>query len=147
MTAVRNAEATWEGDLLTGKGKVSATTSRAFSDLPVTWGSRTEAADGRTSPEELIAAAHASCFEMALSGTLARGGTPPEHLAVGATVTFDKTDAGWRIVSSALKVVGRVPGIDAAGFLAAAEATRDGCPVSVALAGNVKLSVEASLES
>lgn len=147
MTAVRNAEATWEGDLLTGKGKVSATTSGAFRDLPVTWGSRTEAADGRTSPEELIAAAHASCFEMALSGALARGGTPPEHLAVGATVTFDKTDAGWRIVSSALKVVGRVPGIDAAGFLAAAEAIRDGCPVSVALAGNVELSVEASLES
>lgn len=147
MTAVRNAEATWEGDLLTGKGKVSATTSGAFRDLPVTWGSRTEAADGRTSPEELIAAAHASCFEMALSGALARGGTPPEHLAVGATVTFDKTDAGWRIVSSALKVVGRVPGIDAAGFLAAAEATRDGCPVSVALTGNVKLSIEASLES
>ena len=82
MTAVRNAEATWEGDLLTGKGKVSATTSGAFRDLPVTWGSRTEAADGRTSPEELIAAAHASCFEMALSGALARGGTPPEHLAV-----------------------------------------------------------------
>ncbi len=147
MTAVRHAEATWEGDLLTGKGKVSATTSGAFRDLPVTWGSRTEAADGRTSPEELVAAAHASCFEMALSGALARGGTPPEHLAVEATVTFDKTEAGWRIVSSALTVVGRVPGIDAAGFLAAAEATRDGCPVSVALKGNVALSVEASLES
>jgi osmotically inducible protein OsmC len=147
MTAVRHAEATWEGDLQTGQGKVSATTSGAFRDLPVTWGSRTEAADGRTSPEELIAAAHASCFEMALSGALARGGTPPEHLAVGATVTFDKTDAGWRIVSSALTVVGRVPGIDPAGFLAAAEATRDGCPVSMALKGNVELSVEASLES
>jgi lipoyl-dependent peroxiredoxin len=147
MTAVRRAEATWEGDLLSGKGKVSATTSGAFRDLPVTWGSRTEASDGRTSPEELIAAAHASCFEMALSGALARGGTPPEHLSVSATVTFDKLEAGWRIVSSALTVVGRVPGIDAAGFLAAAEATRDGCPVSVALTGNVKLSVEASLES
>jgi osmotically inducible protein OsmC len=147
MTAVRRAEATWEGDLLTGKGIVSAATSGAFHDLPVTWGSRIEASDGRTSPEELIAAAHAACFEMALSGALARGGTPPEHLAVGATVTFDKTDAGWRIVSSALTVRGRVPGLDAAGFRAAAEATRDGCPVSVALTGNVTLSVEASLES
>ncbi|MEO8228932.1 MAG: OsmC family peroxiredoxin [Chloroflexota bacterium] len=147
MTAVRRAEATWEGDLLSGKGKVSATTSGAFRDLPVTWGSRTEAADGRTSPEELVAAAHASCFEMALSGALARGGTPPEHLTVTATVTFDKLEAGWRVVSSALTVVGRVPGIDAAGFLAAAEATRDGCPVSVALMGNVALSVEASLEA
>ncbi|MGZ8527943.1 MAG: OsmC family peroxiredoxin [Candidatus Limnocylindrales bacterium] len=147
MTAVRHAEATWEGDLLTGQGTVSATSSGAFRDLAVTWGSRTEASDGRTSPEELIAAAHAACFEMALSGALARGGTPPEHLAVGATVTFDKTEAGWRIVSSALTVVGRVPGIDAAGFRAAAEATRDGCPVSVALKENVELSVEANLES
>lgn len=147
MSAVRRAEATWEGDLLSGKGKVSAATSGAFRDLPVTWGSRTEASDGRTSPEELIAAAHASCFEMALSGTLARGGTPPEHLAVTATVTFDKLEAGWRVVSSALTVVGRVPGIDADGFRAAAEATRDGCPVSVALKGNVELSVESSLES
>ncbi len=146
MTAVRHAEATWEGDLVSGKGKVSAISSGAFRDLPVTWGSRTEAPDGRTSPEELIAAAHASCFEMALSGALARGGTPPEHLAVSATVTFDKLEPGWRIVCSALTVVGRVPGIDEAGFRAAAEATRDGCPVSVALTGNVELSVEASLE-
>jgi osmotically inducible protein OsmC len=146
MTAIRRAEATWQGDLLTGKGHVSAGSSGTFRDLPVSWGSRTEAPEGRTSPEELIAAAHASCFEMALAGALARGGTPPEHLAVTATVTFDKLEAGWRIVSSALTVVGRVPGIDAAGFVAAAEAIRDGCPVSVALKGNVELSVEASLE-
>jgi osmotically inducible protein OsmC len=147
MTAVRHAEATWEGDLLTGRGVVSAVSSGAFRDVPVSWAARTESPDGRTSPEELIAAAHAACFEMALSGALTRGGTPPEHLAVSATVTFDKLDGGWRVVSSALKVVGRVPGIDAAGFRAAAEATRDGCPVSVALKGNVELSVEASLES
>jgi osmotically inducible protein OsmC len=147
MTAIRRAEASWAGDLLTGRGTVTAATSGAFRDLPVTWAARTEASDGRTSPEELIAAAHASCFEMALSGALARGGTPPEHLAVTATVTFDKTDAGWRVVSSALTVVGRVPGLDADGFRAAAEATRDGCPVSVALQGNVALSVEATLEA
>jgi osmotically inducible protein OsmC len=147
MTAVRRAEAAWEGDLISGHGTVSATSSGSFRDLPVSWAARTEAPEGKTSPEELIAAAHAACFEMALSGALARGGTPPLHLAVSAAVTFDKTDAGWRVVSSALTVVGRVPGIDAAGFRAAAEATRDGCPVSQALKGNVALSVEATLEA
>lgn len=146
MTAIRRAEAAWDGDLLTGRGTVTAVSSGAFRDLPVSWAARTEAPEGRTSPEELIAAAHAACFEMALSGALARGGTPPEHLDVSATVTFDKTDAGWRVVSSALAVRGRVPGIDADGFRAAAEATRDGCPVSQALKGNVALSVEAVLE-
>ena len=84
---------------------------------------------------------------MALSGALARGGTPPERLQVSAAVTFDKTEAGWRVVSSALTVIGRVPGLDAAGFRAAAEGARDGCPVSVALKGNVALSVEATLEA
>ena len=147
MTAVRRAKAAWEGDLVSGKGTVSAVSSGAFKDLPVSWGARTESPGGKTSPEELIAAAHAACFEMALSGALARGGTPPERLAVTAEVTFDKLDAGWRVVSSALTVVGRVQGLDAAGFRAAAEATRDGCPVSVALKGNVELSVEATLEA
>jgi lipoyl-dependent peroxiredoxin len=147
MTAIRRAEAAWEGDLLTGRGTVSALSSGVFRDLPVSWAARTEAPEGKTSPEELIAAAHAACFEMALSGALARGGTPPEHLDVSATVTFDKTDAGWRVVSSALTVRGRVPGIDADGFRAAAESTRDGCPVSVALKGNVELSVEANLDA
>jgi osmotically inducible protein OsmC len=147
MTAVRRAEATWEGDLLSGKGTVSAVSSGVFHDLPVSWGARTESPEGKTSPEELIAAAHASCFEMALSGALARGGTPPERLSVTAAVTFDKTDDGWRVVSSALTVVGRVPGLDAAGFRAAADGARDGCPVSVALKGNVALSVEATLEA
>jgi osmotically inducible protein OsmC len=147
MTAVRRAEAAWEGDLVSGRGTVSAVSSGAFRDLPVSWAARTESSDGKTSPEELIAAAHAACFEMALSGALARGGTPPERLAVTAEVTFDKLDAGWRVVSSALTVVGRVPGLDAVGFREAAEATRDGCPVSVALKGNVALSVEATLEA
>ncbi len=147
MTAIRRAEASWQGDLLSGQGTVSAASSGGFTDLPVSWAARTEQSDGKTSPEELLAAAHAACFEMALSGALARGGTPPERLAVGAAVTFDKTEEGWRVVSSALTVVGRVPGIDADGFRAAAEATRDGCPVSQALKGNVALSVEATLEA
>ncbi len=146
MTAIRTAEAAWEGDLTSGRGTVSATSSGSFHDLPVSWAARTEAPEGKTSPEELLAAAHAACFEMALSGALGRGGTPPERLAVTAAVTFDKTDAGWRVVSSVLTVRGTVPGIDAAGFQAAAEATRDGCPISQALKGNVALSVEAALE-
>lgn len=147
MAAVREARVVWEGDLPSGKGVATAATSGAFKELPVTWASRTESADGRTSPEELIAAAHASCFSMALSAGLGRGGTPPQRLEVGATVTFDKLDAGWRVVSSALKVKGRVPGLDQAGFQQAAEGAKDNCPVSPALKGNVQLSVEATLES
>ena len=146
MAAIRRAGATWSGALNTGSGAVSAVSSGAFSELPVTWASRTESSDGRTSPEELVAAAHASCFAMALSGALARAGTPPERLDVSAIVTFDKLEAGWRVVSSALTVRSQVPGMAEADFLAAAEATRDGCPISVALAGNVALSVEATLE-
>lgn len=146
MTAIRRANATWQGDLLTGSGTVSAATSGAFTDLPVTWASRTEAADGRTSPEELVAAAHASCFQMAFSNGLAKAGHPAERLDVSATVTFDKTDAGWSVVSSALTVRGRVPGMDAEAFRAAAHAAKDGCPISRALQGNVALSVEATLE-
>ena len=146
MAAIRRAEATWSGALTTGSGVVSARSSGAFDDLPVTWAARTETSDGRTSPEELLAAAHAACFSMALSGALGRAGTPPEQLDVSAEVTFDKLEAGWRVVSSAITVRGRVPGMTKADFLAAAESTRDGCPVSIALAGNVALSVEATLE-
>jgi len=146
MAATRRAEATWSGALTTGSGAVSAASSGAFTSLPVTWAARTETSDGRTSPEELVAAAHATCFSMALSGALGRAGTPPDRLEVSAVVTFDKLDAGWRVVSSALTVRGWVPGATFADFVAAAEATRDGCPISVALAGNVELSVAATLE-
>ena len=146
MAAVRRAEVTWEGDLARGSGRVTASSSQAFSDLPVSWASRTESPNGRTSPEELVAAAHASCFAMALSFGLGNAGTPPERLQVTAAVTFDKVEAGWRVTSSALSVRGRVPGLDAEGFRKAAEAAKDGCPISQALTGNVDLSVEASLE-
>jgi lipoyl-dependent peroxiredoxin len=147
MSAIRRADVNWTGDLLTGSGVASASSSRAFTDLPVSWAARTEAPAGKTSPEELLAAAHASCYAMAFSGALARGGTPPERLEVSAEVTFDKLDAGWRVVSSALTVRGVVPGISEADFVKAAEAAKDGCPISVALAGNVALSVEATLAS
>lgn len=146
MSAIRRAEVTWTGDLATGGGAVSAVSSGLFSSLPVSWAARTEAPQGKTSPEELLAAAHASCFAMALSAGLARGGTPPTGLAISAEVTFDKVGDGWRVVSSHLKVRGTVPGISAADFVAAAEAAKDGCPISQALKGNVALSVEAALE-
>ena len=145
MAAVRRANVTWEGDLARGLGIVSAESSRAFSELPVSWPSRTESPDGRTSPEELVAAAHASCFAMALSFGLGNAGTPPQKLEVSAEVTFDKVEAGWRVVSSALTVRGRVPGLDADGFRRAAEGAKDNCPISQALKGNVQMSVEASL--
>ena len=143
--AVRRAEATWEGELMSGSGVVSAVSSGLFTDLPVTWASRTEASGGKTSPEELVAAAHAACFSMALSNGLTKAGTPPEELQVSAAVTFQQVEAGWNVASSALTVRGHVHGIDESAFQKAAEAAKDGCPISRALKGNVELSVEASL--
>ncbi len=147
MAAVRRAQATWSGPLATGSGTVSARSSGTFTDLAVSWSARTETPEGMTSPEELVAAAHSACFSMALSGALGRAGTPPDRLDVSAEVTFDKVEAGWRVVSSALTVHGVVPGISAADFTAAAEGARDGCPISQALKGNVALSVVATLEA
>jgi osmotically inducible protein OsmC len=145
VAAVRQARAVWNGDLATGSGEVSAVTSGKFSALPVSWGARTEAPQGKTSPEELLAAAHASCFSMALSAGLAKGGTPPKRLEVSSKVTFDKVGADWTVVSSELEVKGDVPGIDQAAFAKAAEGAKDGCPISRALKNNVKLSVKATL--
>jgi len=146
MAATRTAEVSWNGSLIEGKGTIDYVTSGSFTRLPVTWASRTETADGRTSPEELLASAHASCYAMAFSGGLGRNGTPPASLKVTAKVTFDKVDSGWKVVSSALTVRGNVPGLDAATFAQLAEAAKDGCPISGALKGNVELSVEATLE-
>jgi lipoyl-dependent peroxiredoxin len=145
MSAIRRAEVAWSGDLATGSGTVSAVSSKAFSNLPVSWAARTEAPGGKTSPEELVAAAHSSCFAMAFSADLARGGTPPDSLEVSAEVTFDKVEAGWRVVSSHLTVHGVVPGLSEADFVAAAEKAKDGCPISQALKSNVALSVDATL--
>ena len=145
--AVRRAKTTWDGDLLSGSGVVSAISSGAFTDMPVTWASRTEDSGGRTSPEELVASAHASCFCMALSAGLGGAGTPPSKLEVSAEVTFQQIEGGWKVASSALTVRGDVPGIDAGAFAEAAEAAKDGCPISGALKGNVDLSVTAELVS
>jgi len=146
MTATRTATVTWTGSLLEGSGTTTAASSGLFTDLPISWASRTEGPEGRTSPEELLAAAHASCFAMALSGSLARGGTPPEHMHVSATISFDKVGDAWTVTRSQLEVVGTVPGLDEAGFDAAAQATKDGCPISRALAGNVEIVVASTLE-
>jgi osmotically inducible protein OsmC len=145
MATIRRAEAVWEGDLLSGKGRVSARSSGVFKDQPVSWAARTETPDGKTSPEELLAAAHASCFAMALSAGLAKNKTPATKLEISAVVTFDKVGAGFKVTSSALEVRGTVKGLDANGFAKAAEAAKDGCPISQALKGNVELSVKATL--
>jgi len=145
MAAVRKARAVWNGDLAKGSGEVSAVSSGKFSALGISWGARTESPQGKTSPEELLAAAHASCFAMALSAGLAKAGTPAKKLEVTSTVTFDKVGEDWTVVSSELEVKGEVPGIDAAAFAKAAEGAKDGCPISRALKNNVKLSVRPTL--
>ena len=147
MAAVRQANVSWSGDFLSGKGNVSAASSGAFKQLEVSWPRRSEPdAQGKTSPEELLAASHATCYAMALSNGLGQAGTPPESLDVTATVTFDRVGGGFKVVSSALEVRGRVPNADEAAFQKAAEAAKDGCPISQALKGNVDMSVKATLE-
>ena len=145
MDITRHAEVTWSGDLTSGSGTINYVSSGAFSRLPVTWASRTEAHNGRTSPEELIAAAHASCFSMAFSARLGKNGTPAARLDTKVVITFAKGDAGWKIATSTITVKGDVPGIDLETFKALAEDAKDNCPVSVALKGNVDLVVDASL--
>jgi lipoyl-dependent peroxiredoxin len=146
MAQVRRAAVNWKGDLATGAGTLTAATSGAFSKIPVTWASRTESADGRTSPEELLASAHASCYSMAFSSDLTKAGFKPDSLDVSSEVTFDQVDGKWTVVSSKLTVHGRVPGLDQKKFAEIAAGAKDGCPISRALAGNVALSVEATLE-
>jgi osmotically inducible protein OsmC len=145
MAEVRTAEVNWSGDLQTGAGMIKYVTSGVFSRLPVSWASRTSAHNGKTSPEELLAAAHASCFSMAFSARLGKNGTPPTNLDVKAEVTFDQVDGGWKVTTSKLTVRGVVPGIDQATFDRIAEDARDNCPISKALAGNVALAVETIL--
>lgn len=143
MATDRRAEVTWHGDLKGGSGTIDRVTTGAFGPLDVSWPARTEQPDRVTSPEELIAAAHASCYCMALANTLAGDGNPPTRLSASATVTFVP---GTGITASALTVAGVVPDLDAPAFEAAAQTAKDGCPVSGALKGNVELSVTATLE-
>jgi lipoyl-dependent peroxiredoxin len=140
----RKAEVTWRGDLMTGTGRVDAVTSGAVGGLDVSWPARSEDPNGMTSPEELIAAAHATCFSMALSGGLAREGHAPEELKTSATVTFQPGEGITKIV---LDVAGRVPGMDEDAFEQAATQAKENCPVSKALAGVPEISLNARLQS
>jgi lipoyl-dependent peroxiredoxin len=142
--AERTATCSWDGDLAHGGGVVVGA-SGALDDLAVTWASRTQRSDGKTSPEELIAAAHASCFSMALAHELTEAGNPPEHLEVSAKVTLDERDGAPTITTSDLVVSGRVPGLNAEGFIQAATEAGKNCPVSRAL-GPLDISVTATLE-
>jgi len=147
MAEVRTANVVWNGDLVNGSGMITYVSSGVFSRLPITWASRTSGHEGRTSPEELLAAAHAACFSMAFSSRLAKNGTPADSLDVRVEVTFDQVDGGWKVASSKIKVTGRVPGIDAAAFDRLADDAKDNCPISAAIKGNVDLAVEATLEA
>jgi len=138
------ATAQWEGDLMSGKGKTSAA-GGAFRDANLSWKARTEGAPSSTTPEELLAAAHASCFSMALSHALAQGGHPARRLATTCTVEFGpKAGGGFEVKSSALEVKGQVPGVDQAAFTKAAEGAKTGCPISSAL--KIPMTVKATLE-
>jgi osmotically inducible protein OsmC len=144
MAVERSASATWEGDLMEGSGEVS-TESGVVRNARVTWSARAEQADENTSPEELIAAAHATCVLMALAGELARAGTPPGRLESQATSIFEKTAEGFRFTTMRLSIRGEVEGLDDDGFRRAAEVAAENCPVSQALKGNVEVSLDAAV--
>ena len=145
MAAERRASVTWKGDLRSGSGTIDEVGSGAFGPLDVSWDARSdESPGGKTSPEELIAAAHASCFSMALANGLAKSGNPPERLETSAVVTFVP---GTGITKSALSVKAALPWLDAEVFPAAAEDARKNCPVAQALAGVPEITLDASLDS
>jgi len=143
--AEREAEVVWQGALASGAGELSSG-SGALDGFGVTWASRTEAPGGKTSPEELIAAAHASCFSMALSLVLGQVDATPERLAVRARCTLDEVGGAPRITRSELTVQAHVSGIEEAGFSDAIEKAKALCPVSNALSGNVEITVDAHYE-
>jgi osmotically inducible protein OsmC len=144
MATDRTAEVTWHGDLMSGSGRIDSVSSGAIGGLDVDWGARSEDAESKTSPEELIAAAHAVCFSMALSAGLAGGGHPADELKTSATVTFQP---GEGITKIALTVAATVPGMDPNAFQEAAETAKENCPVSKALASVPEISLDARLQS
>lgn len=147
MTIERRASVTWEGSVTEGSGTFSLRSSGLVTDAPISWAARTEQPGGKTSPEELIAAAHAACYAMAFSAHLGRTASPPERLDVECVVTFEKKpEGGFKVATSTLRVRGRVPGMDQAAFEKAASEGEQGCPVSNALRGNVDIRVEATHE-
>jgi len=142
MATDRKAEVVWQGDLMNGSGTITNVTSGAFGPLDVSWPSRAEDPNGKTSPEELIASAWAACYSMALSHGLAQAGTPAEKLETSATVTFQP---GEGITRGALTVRATIPGIDDAAFQEAARGAKENCPVSKALAGIPEVTLDAAL--
>ena len=146
MGQVRTAKANWSGDLLSGGGAVSAVSSGVIEDQAITWRARTEASEGKTSPEELLAAAHAACYSMAISHELSQAGFAPERVDVSVEVSADKTDSGWTVQRSAITVRAVVPGADAALFAEKANAAKGGCPISRAISDSVEITLEATLE-
>jgi osmotically inducible protein OsmC len=147
MAEKRTADVKWTGDLASGSGLVSTRTSEVLKEVSVSWPSRSGAAEGKTSPEELIAGAHAACYAMAFSGRLAKNGTPGTSLDVSCTVTFANVDGGWKIANSDITLTGKVDGIDDAKFQEIADDAKANCPVSAALKGNVEISLNATLAS
>jgi lipoyl-dependent peroxiredoxin len=145
MAVERTANADWQGDLMGGSGTVS-TESGVVRDATIKWSSRAEAADENTSPEELIAAAHASCVSMALAHGLAQAGTPAQRIESQATATFDQVGDGFRMTTMRLQIRGQVDGLDDDGFREAAEQAKDNCPVSQALSDDVEVTLDASLD-
>jgi lipoyl-dependent peroxiredoxin len=145
--AERKASVVWNGGLIDGSGTMSLVSSGSATDMPVSWASRTEDSGGKTSPEELIAGAHASCYAMAFSNTLVQAGHAPEQLSVDAVCVFDVGEGGAKVTRSDLTVTGKVPGLDQAGFEELARQGEQGCPVSNALRNNVEITVTATLSS
>jgi osmotically inducible protein OsmC len=143
MATDRTAKVTWHGDLMSGSGRIDSVTSGAIGGLDVDWHARAEDAESETSPEELIAAAHASCFSMAFSNGLAQAGHPADELKTSATVTFQP---GEGITKIALAVAAKVPGIDESAFQEAAQAAKENCPVSKALASVPEITLDARLQ-
>jgi osmotically inducible protein OsmC len=133
MAEIRHASVVWNGGLTDGSGMITYLSSGVVSRLPISWASRTSAHEGKTSPEELLAAAHASCFSMALSSRLAKNGTPPTQLDVRAEVTFDNASGGWTVTASKLIVSADVAGIDDATFQRLADDAKENCPISLGI--------------
>jgi lipoyl-dependent peroxiredoxin len=142
----REAQVTWQGNVARGNGAISGATG-AFEQLPYSLATRVEKPDGKTSPEELLAAAHAACYAMSLAGELAKAGSAPEHLDVRAKVTLDQVEDGsHRIVASELLARARVTGMTEAGLQEVAEAANKGCTLSALIEASAQVTVDATLE-
>jgi osmotically inducible protein OsmC len=146
MAQVRQATAHWSGDLASGGGAVSASSSGIFSEQAITWRARTEASEGKTSPEELLASAHAACYSMAVSNELSKAGFVPERVDVTVEVEADRRELGWTVIASHITLRARVPGIDQATFDEQAQKAKGGCPISRAISDSVEITLDASLQ-